>query len=470
MMKIASFLMTWIAACLIAAWTANAQVVTNADCHGTRASALICAADGKVVPSQSRQQSIPAHGANGIYFSGTATNTGTSTLTDTATATSTVSSSFVATGTASGTSTNTNTATATAYGTLTKSGTSTYTATGLLSTATMTGLTSTFTTSATNGFVQGLYAVTTTITVTGTTTATGTGTSTTTNTGTSTVSTTLSTTYSQTATMQDLMISTGVTTLTATFTQSRSSTSASTGTATGSFTFVGTVTLTGNGTATQTNATWTGTATASGTGTQTHSWYATSTRTVTTTSTATATATVTDMRYETTILDGVAGTTTTTGTNTETLGGVKIGPGITRASDGTISVPIVPTIKLWSGNLSGPTTVGSGSSVALITANIAAAPSDGSWIANASASAHAVSTGARTDCWITIGISVGDTNSKGMGTIPAGAVSDFSVSLASSVWSNWTGSGPTYVKLFGNANGSSGCVFDVATITITEVY
>jgi len=48
----------------------------------------------------------------------------------------------------------------------------------------------------------------------------------------------------------------------------------------------------------------------------------------------------------------IAGTSTVTGTNTATLGGVKVGPGITRADDGTISVsagigPDVPGGDRW---------------------------------------------------------------------------------------------------------------------------
>lgn len=247
---------------------------------------------------------LPAHGANGIYFSGTATSTGTSTLTDTSTSVATVTDTFTATGTGTGSISSTDSASGTGTYSRTLSGTNTRTLTAAI-TQTTTG-TSSGTSTASSFVVQSNLTFTATGTATYTITVNGTGSSTTTATGTSTITGTITAGQTATGTNSGAVIGTAGGVATYSYTMSRTSTATATGTITESSTFTGTVTQTGTGTVAVSSYSATGTGTGSGTGTSTHTWYPTSTRTVTSTSTATATATTTDLRYETTIIGPAA--------------------------------------------------------------------------------------------------------------------------------------------------------------------
>jgi hypothetical protein len=238
--------------------------------------------------------------------------------------------------------------------------------------------------------------------------------------------------------------------------------------------------LTGTRTATGTVAgTVTGAVSGSGSWTTTGTTTSTSTSTQTTTGTSTNAATglvadgLTISGGGSTYTLPIAGTSTVTGTNTSTLGGVKVGPGITRADDGTISVslPAVPTVVIGASSIYGSPTVDSGDGeVTLATIYLAAAPSNGKWIASGHAIAKAVSTTSATICKIKIGTTLGTSDSLGQETIPAGAGTSHYVSLSSHGGTNWEGTGPTQIHLFGSSPSATGCVFESGGINVTLVY
>jgi lysophospholipase L1-like esterase len=452
-----------------------------------------------------------------VTVNGTATNTGSATATVTARFTGTATGTSYAGGwgnLASYTQTSTNTGTRTVTVTASNSTTltQTYTATGYdvapsetvtitsAATGTLTGTIGGASTAAVTGNATGTVTGNLTGTVTGTGTGTGTGIGSGTPTATATQTSTFAVpggfvgTYglNRTATKTYVHPRTATWTVTgtgswtgtwwfeqtATFTYTDTATK--TVTASGSVTAEGTTSLTGTRTATGTVAgTVTGAVSGSGSWTTTGTTTSTSTSTQTTwgSSTNAATGLVADGL---TISGGgstytlpIAGTSTVTGTNTSTLGGVKVGPGITRADDGTISVslPAVPTVVIGASSIYGSPTVDSGDGeVTLATIYLAAAPSNGKWIASGHAIAKAVSTTSATICKIKIGTTLGTSDSLGQETIPAGAGTSHYVSLSSHGGTNWEGTGPTQIHLFGSSPSATGCVFESGGINVTLVY
>jgi len=452
-----------------------------------------------------------------LTANGTVTNTGWATATVTARFTGTATNTWLVAGwsnSASYTQTSTNTGIRTVTITASNSTTltETYTATGYdalpdetktftsAATGTLTGTIS----GASTGTVTGNLTGTVTGNLTGTVTGTGTGTGTGIGSGTPTATATQTSTFAvpdgfvgeygliRTATKTYVHPRTATWTVTgtgswtgiwwfeqtATFTYTDTATK--TVTASGSVTAAGTTSLTRTRTATGTVAgTVTGAVSGSG------SWTATDTSTSTSTSTQTTTGSSTNAstgRIGDNLTIGatveeytlpIAGTSTVTGTNTATLGGVKVGPGITRADDGTISVslPTVPTVRIGAAAIEGSPTVDSGDGeVKLATIYLAAAPSDGEWIASGHAIAKAVSTTSATICSIKIGTTLGTSDSLGQATIPAGAGTSHYVSLSSNGGTNWEGTGPTQIHLFGSSQSDTGCVFQSGRINVTLVY
>lgn len=196
---------------------------------------------------------LTAHGANGIYFSGTATNTSTITVTSTSTNTSSGTNTGNGTGSGTGTGTSSQTVTVTANGTVTNTGSATAT------------VTARFTSTATGTSLAGGWSNSASYTQTSTNTGIRTVTITASN------STTLTETY--TATGYDVAPSETVT-----------FTSAATGTLTGTISGASTAAVTGNATGTVTGN-LTGTVTGIGTGTGSGTGSGTPTATATQTST-----------------------------------------------------------------------------------------------------------------------------------------------------------------------------------------
>jgi len=237
-MKLIAFLTTWMAAVFLA--TTPALAITNADCGGTRGYASICAADGKVMPSQTRDAQISIVGGS---LAGTGTTTAATT--------------FTATGT--GTASTTASDTATYSNSIVFSPGFPFERTALVS-VTVTG-TTTGTRSSSDTASTTLVTTSTAISsLTHTATATATGSFTGAGSGTGTVTITATATSSATYRLTYLATFTG----THSYTQSTTNT----GTSIATETIVGsTVTGTATGTVTLTAATGTGTGTGTKTGT-----------------------------------------------------------------------------------------------------------------------------------------------------------------------------------------------------------
>lgn len=370
--------------------------LTSTDFCTSGANAIVCTGtDGKVDPSivpsadDATLSTLPP-----LSLSSTGTITETVTTTDTSTVTNTATYTGTETGSVTAYDADTITITGTATGqsaalldptvtaTVTGSGTRTNTWTRTL-TVSVVAVGTRSATASTTALSYALYQPADTFSASATNTwsssftGSGTGTSTTTRTGSGTVTSTLSAT-SSTATGSGSGTIAGPADYTGTYTYTMSTTGTGVTTATYTFSVSNTGTGTGTGTATLTvvsataSTTASGTATAALTSTHTENATLTVTNTSSTTSTSTSTSTATQTTTGTStnaatglVADGltisgggstytlpIAGTTTGTGTSTATLGGIKVGSGLTRSADGTVSIspvvaPDVPGGDRW---------------------------------------------------------------------------------------------------------------------------